>query len=295
LDQAGPLMEQALGLWRDVGSQSNEAMALMVLGGIASMLGDAEVAASRAEESLASFRALGHPSGAANSLGHLARLASDRGDDRGAALAYHEVLRIWTEVAVRWWSDGPPAGAGEASTFPQWASVDDQRSVVRALTGLARIAAAHDEPDQAATLVGAVDIRIDVPGVGNSSFDRANHDRAATAAHVALGEKRFAELRAVGRTLRLEEAIALAASVTVPDAPAGAIGPHRPESGPDALTARERDVLRLLVEGRSNAEIAEALFVGVRTVRTHVASILAKLGLPTRTAAATHAVRHGLL
>jgi DNA-binding NarL/FixJ family response regulator len=53
-------------------------------------------------------------------------------------------------------------------------------------------------------------------------------------------------------------------------------------------------VLRLLVEGRSNAEIA-ALFVGVSTAHAHVASILAKRGVPTRAAAAAYAVRHGLV
>jgi DNA-binding CsgD family transcriptional regulator len=61
------------------------------------------------------------------------------------------------------------------------------------------------------------------------------------------------------------------------------------------LTAREIEVLRLLVEGRSNAEIAAALFVAAGTVKTHVASILAKLGVPTRAAASTYAVRHGLV
>jgi DNA-binding NarL/FixJ family response regulator len=61
------------------------------------------------------------------------------------------------------------------------------------------------------------------------------------------------------------------------------------------LTTRERDVLRLLVEGRSNPEIAEALFVGTGTVKTHVANIFAKLGVSSRAAAATRALRHGLI
>jgi predicted ATPase len=61
------------------------------------------------------------------------------------------------------------------------------------------------------------------------------------------------------------------------------------------LTPREIDVLRLLVEGRSKAEIADALFVGVRTTRTHVASILAKLGVANRTEAAALAVRTDLV
>ena len=52
--------------------------------------------------------------------------------------------------------------------------------------------------------------------------------------------------------------------------------------GPDLLTPREADVLELLQQGRSNAEIAAALHVGVETVRTHARNIYRKLGVRTR-------------
>jgi DNA-binding NarL/FixJ family response regulator len=61
----------------------------------------------------------------------------------------------------------------------------------------------------------------------------------------------------------------------------------------DALTEREGDVLRLLAEGLTNAEIAARLSVSEETVKTHVASILRKLGLAHRTLAAIYALRHG--
>jgi DNA-binding NarL/FixJ family response regulator len=60
------------------------------------------------------------------------------------------------------------------------------------------------------------------------------------------------------------------------------------------LTRRERDVLRLMVEGQTNAEIAKQLVVSLSTVKTHVSSIIAKLGASTRTEAAAIAVREHL-
>ena len=62
--------------------------------------------------------------------------------------------------------------------------------------------------------------------------------------------------------------------------------------GLDALTAREREVLAELAKGRSNREIARALHVSEKTVKAHVSSVLAKLGVQDRTQAALFAVRH---
>lgn len=70
--------------------------------------------------------------------------------------------------------------------------------------------------------------------------------------------------------------------------------PHA-EEPVEPLTERERDVLALVAEGRANKEIARQLGIGERTVRTHVSSILAKLGLASRTQAALYAVREGLV
>ena len=68
----------------------------------------------------------------------------------------------------------------------------------------------------------------------------------------------------------------------------------RAAGGVDALTRREREVLAELAKGRSNREIARALRVSERTVKAHVSSVLAKLGVQDRTQAALLAVRHEL-
>jgi two-component system, NarL family, response regulator LiaR len=63
----------------------------------------------------------------------------------------------------------------------------------------------------------------------------------------------------------------------------------------DDLTARERDVLRLMVEGLANKQIAQRLGIGEKTIKTHVSRVLAKLGVADRTQAAVLAIREGLV
>jgi DNA-binding NarL/FixJ family response regulator len=67
-----------------------------------------------------------------------------------------------------------------------------------------------------------------------------------------------------------------------------------PERTATALTAREREVLVLVADGKSNREIADALVISERTARTHVSNVLVKLGLASRTQAALWAIREGL-
>jgi NarL family two-component system response regulator LiaR len=71
-------------------------------------------------------------------------------------------------------------------------------------------------------------------------------------------------------------------------------GPSR-EAPADHLTARELEVIRLVAEGRSNFEIAQALFISDKTVKTHISNILSKLNLQDRTQLAIYAIKNGLV
>lgn len=63
----------------------------------------------------------------------------------------------------------------------------------------------------------------------------------------------------------------------------------------EELTAREREVLLLIAEGYANQEIADALFITLKTVKTHVSNILTKLEVDDRTQATIYAFKHGLV
>lgn len=67
------------------------------------------------------------------------------------------------------------------------------------------------------------------------------------------------------------------------------------EATVDDLTEREREVVRLVAQGRSNSEIAQALVISGKTVKTHVSNILSKLDLQDRTQLAIYAIKNGLV
>ena len=96
----------------------------------------------------------------------------------------------------------------------------------------------------------------------------------------------------------LGRAIKAAADGQVQLAPEAAVRLMRevraPES-PETLTERETEVLKLVARGKANKQIAHELFVGEKTVKAHVSSILAKLGVQSRTQAALYALRIGLV
>ena len=79
-----------------------------------------------------------------------------------------------------------------------------------------------------------------------------------------------------------------------PQAAARLMNEVRTPENPETLTDREIEVLRLLAQGQANKEIARALHIAEKTVKTHVSNILAKLSLQSRTQAALYALRVGI-
>jgi DNA-binding NarL/FixJ family response regulator len=119
----------------------------------------------------------------------------------------------------------------------------------------------------------------------------AVHDREVAALRSALGAAAFEAAWDAGTKAPWEEVVTEASSLLEGNGEwAGRAGKeHRRD-----LTAREREVLALLAAGRTDREIADALFLSRRTVTTHTSNLFAKLGVANRTEAAALAAREGL-
>ena len=153
------------------------------------------------------------------------------------------------------------------------------------------------QPQRAARLLGAADRIRNELGIQVVGFYRTVLDGGAAEARAALGEAVFTTAWEEGKTLPLDDALAEVAAVDAAifaEPPPAATESTSPAADRHGLSSRELEVLRLVAAGHSDREIGEALFISRRTAASHVASILAKLELPSRTAAAAYAVRHDL-
>jgi DNA-binding NarL/FixJ family response regulator len=119
---------------------------------------------------------------------------------------------------------------------------------------------------------------------------RMEYERYLGLARARLTKAEFQAEQAAGRAFSLEQAIEYAQNLPLTS---GAAPASREKS--DALTGRERQVAALIGRGKSNGEIAEELVLSKRTVEKHVANILSKLGLTSRTQVVRWAIEHGLM
>jgi DNA-binding NarL/FixJ family response regulator len=193
-----------------------------------------------------------------------------RGDYPGALSLFARALQDFRELGALW-------------------------TVPMSLEGAAAAAVATSHHDRAVYLLGVADALRARLGTPVILPDRPAYDRAIAAARKALGETRFAEAWAAGQAATLDEAIACTSDLAAAArAETDELATSRRVSD-TRLSPRERQVLALLVAGQSDPQIGASLNISARTVESHVAAILAKLGQPSRTAAVANAVRHDLV
>jgi predicted ATPase/DNA-binding CsgD family transcriptional regulator len=265
--QAEPLLWEAARIFREIDNHVLLITALAFLGLLVHRRGDDEAAQSILEESLELSRKTGFSWGLAVSLNRLGQIANHHGDFERATRLYIESLSIWRDLGDHW-------------------------RMTRALIDLADVASANQQYERAVRLLGAADALNEPLGVSESFTDDAARRRATAKTSELLDADTVAVCWAAGTAMSWEEAIAEAMSL----GPATGQSLRPPvETIPPKLTGREQEVLQLLAAGHSDRQIAESLFISRRTAQGHVAGIFNKLGVNSRTAAATTALRLGLV
>ncbi len=290
---ARPLLEESAALFRMIGDRQRLAMPLIALGLVALRLSDYAGARTHFEEALAVARETGDELYIAAALARLGTVALRVGDYQQAATLYGQSLAlIWAQ------------GYSE--------------SIALGLAGLAELANRLGQPERAARLVGAIEGLHEVSGIRLSPLRRAEHDRAVEGIHALLDEATFVAAWQEGRMMPLERAItyalatidALSTEASPPEVdtevasssgalssqPSPRLSPRRALNQQfGGLTAREREVARLVAQGKSNRTIADELVVGISTVEAHITHIFTKLGFSSRAQIAAWAVEKGLV
>ena len=309
--QARAWLAEAVELLRSLGDETRLAKGLMLQGQIAEDDSDAAAAMRAFTEGLEIARRLGLESSVANGLYHLGVVAYGRGDLADAERLLEEALDQCRAAGLE--IDGaycleylglvtcargdPPRAGG---LLHECALACEQPTLVhhrgRLMAAVAVLASAAADPADAARLFGAAEVAVGGYGLSMAWPERDTYAGAMDLLREQLGAGRFPATLEEGRKLDAGKATALMYAVLdqirVTETAAASAGPDGQRTG---LTPRELEVLRLIVAGRSNPEIADELFISPRTATTHVTNILAKLGVASRTGAAARAVRDGLV
>ncbi|HEX6233434.1 MAG TPA: LuxR C-terminal-related transcriptional regulator [Jiangellaceae bacterium] len=180
---------------------------------------------------------------------------------------------------------GDPEDAWELSHkgLEVLAQSGDRVGAAEALEAVAGLTAARDQPDQALRLLAAAERFHDDTGIGRFPLQAERAERHTAATRARLDPDNADACWADGAQLSLDEAVAYARR--------GWGERGRPQVGWAALTPTEREIVRLVAEGRTNAEIGERLFVSVHTVKKHLSHVYEKVGLGGRSELVAQAAR----
>ena len=296
---AGERYRQALPLHWARGDRSAEAATLSSLGAVALEAGDLDGAAEAMADGLALARETGDEWTVAATLNRLGGVDFARGDYAASLERYREAQRGWDALddsayrltALTCQGDALLALGRHVEAAARYHDAlailgeegIHEPGVLRCLCGLAIVAHRRDDPRLAARLFGAASALEEEWGSRFWPATRAFYAGYRRRAQTVLDDETWQAAFAAGRSLMALEAIAearaTAEAATAAASPVAALG----------LTKREVEVLSLLVDGKSDGEIADELYLSRWTVSHHVAAILAKLNVPTRTAAAARA------
>jgi len=263
LQSAAAALGEAEEIFRRLGESHAHAHALFMVGAVLRDQGHLDRAQPLIEDSLASSRAIKCESGAAESLYHLALLNRVRG---------------WTQQAEK-------EGVESLDLQHRLRNLGELAVCTELLGGLA---IDQGQPQRTVRLYAAASAMRETIGVPMPARQWPARELELDAARRALGAKQYRSEWAAGESLTVDQLVeyATAPSAVATAAPKAAAA--------DPLSQREREVIALVARGYTNRQIAETLIISERTADGHVARILAKLALATRSQAAVWAVEHAV-
>ena len=278
-DPAGRVLsEESAALFREIGEKWGLALSLDFLGQVLSDWGEEQAASALHEESLALYQEMGHKWGVGLELSHSGRVALRQGDHIEARARLEEALALQEEVGdkrgIAWTlhplgdlaRDGGDYGRAVSlysESLGMFRELGDKEGTASSLALLAEVSRLQGDPDRATELRAESQALFD-------ELDASDLDKES-------GK----------RTQESDDNI----PQVLGQSPIQAL--HTPHS--DDLTRREIEVLQLIAEGLTAAQVAERLFLSTRTVQAHVRSIYTKLGITSRSAVTRYAVEHGLV
>jgi DNA-binding NarL/FixJ family response regulator/Tfp pilus assembly protein PilF len=294
--------EEGVAILRGVDYSYGLVFALGVQGRVAQQMGDLEAAWDIFEEALELAHDVGAPRHVGFALLHLGELSLYQGDATGGRRLLERALVIYRDTNDGWGVRETTCALarvahaqGALSRAQQLCSeclnglrqAWDKREVPSHLEATAALLNALEQSAPAAHLFGAAAALRDDVGAPRAVIESDTYERTVVETRAALGSDPFAAAWSAGRGMSVAEAIATGLDALN----ARASGPRRtPRRRAEILTRREREVVRLVARGRSNREVADALVIAVSTVERHVANILTKLDLRSRTELALWAV-----
>jgi predicted ATPase/DNA-binding CsgD family transcriptional regulator len=298
VDKAVAMQEEALGIWRTVGDLQKTASTLRGLGNSAIDQFEYERAADMLQEARDLARTTGDFWNGAAAASLLGVNAGFQGRHLDAITHFTDALHEWQRTGHTEHLCSSLNGLGAAylgtgdlsRSYESYeaaigaAAADETNELAMSILGFGRIAKATGYPAIAVQLIAASKYLRERLGTAPRPQTSVLYSTLLAELRQTLGPATFASAFQVGQSLDLPTAVGLARQIPVP-----------PSVSDGILSSRERDVLALLVEGASDTEIADGLFISRRTASKHVASILDKLGVGNRTAAVTAAHRRGLI
>ena len=254
---------------REQGDTITLARALANLGSLRAESADDVVARRLFNEALAVASDGGGPGQRAMALGGLGSLAHRSGNDSEARCQFHEALTLYWRLGSQWGI----AWMLERISASSWGMAD----------GAA-----------ATRLLSVADALRARAGVPNLVGEQPTIKRQWAQLRAALGSDAFDSAWQAGRVLGVDEAVHEALGLVAPQVP-DMVSTHVADCAvPHDLSRRELEVLHLLTAGQSNRQIAETLFLSLRTVERHIANLYLKLDVHSRADAIAFAVRHHL-